>query len=130
MNGLVVLYDAHCGLCRWCRDLLAGRRQLAPLAFLPAGSPAARARYPDVDHARSLRELTVVGPGGEVWHGLDAWTMVLWALESGREWSYTVAEGPGRWAFRGLVRALEALRTSDLCDGACKRPPVQALGRA
>ena len=120
IGELIVLYDAHCGLCRWCRDWLRERPQLVPLRFLPAGSPAAVERFPGLDHARSLRELTAVAPGGRVFHGLKAWIMVLWALEEGREWALRFATPWGRPLLRSAVWTLEALRTSSACEGACR----------
>lgn len=120
IGELTVLYDAHCGLCRWCRDRLRERPQLVPLRFLAAGSPAARERFPGLDHRRSLSELTVVASGGRVFHGLKAWTMVLWALEEGREWSLSLATPWGRPLLRAAVWTLESLRTTRACDGACR----------
>ena len=44
---MTVLYDAGCRLCRSARRWLESRRQAVPLEFVPAGSPAARSRFPE-----------------------------------------------------------------------------------
>ena len=55
-----------------------------PLEFVAAASPEARARFPHLDPAMTLEDLTVVGDGGEVWVGAKAWVVCLWALEGKR----------------------------------------------
>lgn len=84
MQHLTVLYDANCSLCRWAREWLAAQEQLVPLQFVPAGSAEAHRRFPDLDHARTRREVTVVADGGEVYHGEKAWVACLWALPTYR----------------------------------------------
>ncbi len=79
-----MLYDDRCNLCRAARAWLERQRQLVPLEFLAASSPQARARYPFLDPAQTLEDLTVVGDGGEVWVGAKAWVVCLWALEGKR----------------------------------------------
>lgn len=78
-TGLTVLYDAACPLCSRFRDWLAVQPVLVRLDLLPAGSAQARARFPGLDHDRTLREVTVVGDDGAVWTAEHAWVMCLWA---------------------------------------------------
>jgi predicted DCC family thiol-disulfide oxidoreductase YuxK len=80
MRRLTVLYDARCSLCRRARLWLERQRQIVPLAFVAAGSQEAWQRFPGLDLARTLEELTVVGDGGEVYRGAKAWLICLWAL--------------------------------------------------
>jgi predicted DCC family thiol-disulfide oxidoreductase YuxK len=129
---LTVLYDAHCGLCRWCRDRLSGAAQLTRLRFVAAGSHDARARFPGLDHEASMASLTVVGDRGQVYRGLKAWTMVLWALEDGREWAIWFTTPLGRPVLRMGVALVEALRITTACDGACSAgrghaPPAERV---
>ena len=84
MKRLTVLYDASCGLCRRARAWLAAQPALVPLEFLPAGGEAARARYPNLDHERTLREMTAISDDGRLWRGDGAWIMCLWALQDHR----------------------------------------------
>ena len=81
LRRVIVLYDAHCNLCRAARSWLERQPQLVPLEFLPAGSDEAQARYPFLDPAMTLEDLTVLGDGGEIWIGAKAWVVCLWALE-------------------------------------------------
>jgi len=53
-----VLFDEGCPICRTARRWLAGRAQLVPLRFVPAGSAEARERFPGLDHAATLRDPT------------------------------------------------------------------------
>ena len=84
LERVTVLYDARCNLCRTARAWLERQPQLVPLEFLAAGSPDAAARYPYLDPAMTLEDLTVVGDGGEVWVGAKAWVVCLWALDGKR----------------------------------------------
>jgi predicted DCC family thiol-disulfide oxidoreductase YuxK len=93
-DELTVLYDDRCRLCRRASRWLAGRDQLVPLRFVPAGSTGARRRFPALDHEATLRDLTVVSSVGEVWTGDAAWLTCLWALRSYRGLAHRLA-GPG-----------------------------------
>ena len=84
VQRVTVLYDARCNLCRTARAWLERQPQLVPLEFLAAGSADAVRRYPYLDPAMTLEDLTVVGDGGEVWVGAKAWVVCLWALEGKR----------------------------------------------
>jgi len=129
---LTVLYDAGCPLCCRFREWLAGQALLVPLELVPAGSTVARARYPRLDHASTLSEVTVVGDDGSIWTKENAWVMCLWATASYRG----LAERLARPAWLPLARAAAytaagvrtLTRTSkgddyiDACDGPC--PPL------
>jgi predicted DCC family thiol-disulfide oxidoreductase YuxK len=110
VNALTVLYDAGCPVCRAARRWLAGRAQLVPLAFVPAGSAEARRRFPGLDHAATLREITVVADTGEVYVGDGAWLACLWALESHRDLAYRLGQPHLLPLARGVVRAASAVR--------------------
>ncbi|HWH27423.1 MAG TPA: DUF393 domain-containing protein [Mycobacteriales bacterium] len=81
VRRVTVLYDASCNLCRTARGWLERQPQAVPIEFVAATSPEARHRYPFLDPAMTLEDLTVVGDGGEVWVGAKAWVVCLWALE-------------------------------------------------
>jgi predicted DCC family thiol-disulfide oxidoreductase YuxK len=85
VQTLTVLFDPACALCQRARHWLAAQPQYVRLEFIPAGSELARSRFPDLDPASTLRELTVIGDGGEVYRGAKAWLMTLWALREHRE---------------------------------------------
>lgn len=91
VRRLTVLFDANCGFCRWVRNWLTGQAQLVPLDFLPAGSAEARHAFPYLDHPRTLRDLTVVGDGGQVYEGTPAWIVILWALRRYRRLALRLA---------------------------------------
>lgn len=96
-HHLTVLYDADCPLCVHIRHWLLGQRWLVPLRLIPAGSHEAQRRYPQLDHAATLREITVIGDAGQVWTGTDAFIVCLWALVEHRpkaNWLATPAGGP------------------------------------
>ena len=91
MKRLYVLYDAECAFCRRCRVWLAQQPAFVPLVFLPLQSPELACRFPGIERLSPAQELLVISDEGEVWHGAQAWIMVLWALREFREWSQRLA---------------------------------------
>ena len=87
METLTVLYDARCELCRRVRAWLEVQPAYVRLEFVAAGSGEARRRFPGLDHAASLEELTVVSDAGDVYAGAHGWLMCLWALRDYRAWA-------------------------------------------
>jgi predicted DCC family thiol-disulfide oxidoreductase YuxK len=136
VRHLTVLYDADCRLCRAARRWLESRDQLVPLEFVPAGSAAARERFPGLDHAATLRDLIVVADSGAVYAGDAGWLACLWALEGYRESAAMLASPALLPVARRVVAAAAAIRARDRArygypdaeydtdcgDGACARP--------
>ncbi|WP_248580158.1 DCC1-like thiol-disulfide oxidoreductase family protein [Nocardioides sp. InS609-2] len=102
VEGLTVLYDADCPLCTRFRGWLMTQALIVPLDLVAAGSDEARRRFPSLDHARTLEEITVVGGDGSVWTHEHAWVMCLWATR----------------AHRGLAERLSTPRWLPLARGA------------
>lgn len=84
MRTLTVLYDPTCPLCRKAADWLASQDMYVAIAFVPAGSPAARSAFPGIDHEATRNTLTVIGDGGEVYYDERGWLMCLWATRKHR----------------------------------------------
>ncbi|MCT7354642.1 DUF393 domain-containing protein [Streptomyces sp. 15-116A] len=105
VRRLTVLYDAECALCRFVRDWLGRQRQLVPLQFVPAGSEAARERFPGLGHRVTLEEITVVGDAGQVYRGAAAWIVVLWALREHRPLAHRLSTPSGARLAKGAVLA-------------------------
>jgi len=116
-TGLTVLYDAGCPLCRAARGWLAGRAQLVPLDFVPAGSAEARRRFPGLDHGATLRDVTVVADTGDVYAGDAAWLACLWALAGYRALAGTLARPGLRPLARRLVTAAATIRERTRTEG-------------
>lgn len=128
---LTVLYDDSCPLCRGFSGWLGRQPLLVPLDLVPAGSPEARRRFPDLDHARTLEEVSVVSDAGEVWEGAHAWVMCLWATAAHR----VLAEGLARPSRLPMARAAAhvaaGIRSAALprrpgregCTDSCCAPP-------
>src|SRR5258706_6602028 len=91
METLTVLYDARCELCRHVRSWLEAQSSYIRLEFVAAGSAEARQRYPDLDHAATLANLTAISDAGDVYTGAAGWLMCLWALREYRAWSLTLS---------------------------------------
>ncbi|MEU3605927.1 DCC1-like thiol-disulfide oxidoreductase family protein [Streptomyces sp. NPDC035033] len=123
VGRLTVLYDADCPLCVHLRHWLLRQRQLVPLDLVPAGSQRARQLFPDLDHAATLREITVVGDRGQVYRASAAWIVCLWALAEHRPRAHWLATPAGQPFARAAVLAAakwrEALRSSPAGDGTC-----------
>jgi predicted DCC family thiol-disulfide oxidoreductase YuxK len=77
---LHVLYDERCPLCRRLQRWLGSQPTLFPIEFLPADGPESRRRFPQLDHRRTTRILTVVSSDGAVYEGERAWLVCGWAL--------------------------------------------------
>ena len=87
MQQLTVLYDARCALCRRIRSWLEAQPAYVQLEFVAAGSEEARRRFPDLDPAATLADLTVVSDTGDVYTAAQGWLMCLWALRDYRTWA-------------------------------------------
>lgn len=92
ISRLTVLYDAGCAFCRGVRAWLEQEPQEVPLEFLAAGSPQALRRFPELDHAATREEITVVSDSGAVYLGERAWLICLWALHDYRGWAIRLAD--------------------------------------
>lgn len=117
VSHLTVLYDARCRLCRAARRWLARNDHLIPLRFVPAGSPEARRRFPGLDHAATLREVTVVADTGQFWMGDGAWLACLWALRAYRGLSHRLASPRMLPVARWVVSTAAGLRERQYRDG-------------
>ncbi len=102
MTGhLTVLYDANCSLCARFREWLSSQPLLVPTEFVAAGSPQAIERYPGLNHAQTLQDITVIGDDGSMWTNEYAWVMCLWVTASHR----SLAERLAQPAWLPLARA-------------------------
>jgi predicted DCC family thiol-disulfide oxidoreductase YuxK len=122
-----VLYDEGCPICRAAHRWLAGRAQLVPLEFVPAGSAEARRRFPGLDHPATLRDLTVITDGGLVYVSDGAWLACLWALADYRGMAERLSSPRLLPAARRFIAAAAAVRQStragdygDGCDDECR----------
>jgi predicted DCC family thiol-disulfide oxidoreductase YuxK len=123
--GLTVLYDADCGLCRWVREWLERRTLLVPVAFVPLGSPLARARFPQLDHDRTREEVTVVSDDGAVYRAEAAWIACLWATAEHRGLAQWLSAPRRRAGARHVVLAVASRtaardRPADCDAGECR----------
>ena len=98
---LTLLYDERCVLCRRLKAWLAQQATLVPVEFVAAGSPAARRRFPDLDHERTTTVLTVIAHDGAIYEGERAWLVCAWSLPRWQQ----AAEHFGTRARLPLVRA-------------------------
>ncbi|MFJ7490632.1 thiol-disulfide oxidoreductase DCC family protein [Streptomyces sp. NPDC097727] len=127
VERLTVLYDAQCPLCVHLHQWLMKQRQLVPLDLVPAASDEARRRFPGLDHAGTLDEITVIGDRGQIYRGTDAWIVCLWALAEHRPRSHWLTTPTGRPFARATVLAAAKYRslTATPCgdgDSACTVP--------
>lgn len=121
---LTVLYDANCPLCVHIRHWLLGQAWLVPLRLIPAGSYEAQQRYPRLDHAATLREITVIGDSGQVWTGTDAFIVCLWALVGHRPRANWLATPAGRPFARAAMYTASAWRQAVRTEGGPQAGPA------
>ena len=91
MRQLTVLYDPECGLCRRAHAWLLSQPKHIELVFIPVASEEAHERYPDLNHALTQKDVTVISDEGAVYWGAKAWLMCLWALRNYRDWSFSLS---------------------------------------
>lgn len=98
MEGMTVVYDANCPLCRRCRQWVLAQPQLVGFRFVAADEPWV------VQWLGSLvpvgDELVVVDDRGATWVGPDAFIVCLWGLERYRSLAARL-QRPGA---RGLAK--------------------------
>ncbi|MEE1793637.1 DCC1-like thiol-disulfide oxidoreductase family protein [Streptomyces sp. BE308] len=131
VTRLTVLYDAQCALCVHVRHWLLKQRRLIPLDLVPAASEEARRRFPGLDHAGTLDEITVIGDRGQIYRGTAAWIVCLWALAEHRPKAHWLTTPAGRPFARATVLAAAKYRsvTAPSCGdggGACEVPVMGA----
>jgi predicted DCC family thiol-disulfide oxidoreductase YuxK len=119
VNQLTVLFDPTCPLCRRFREWLERQLLLVPVEFVAAGSAEARRRFPTLDHARTLEEVTVVADDGAVWTRERAWVMCLWVTRSHRSLAERLARPSGLPLARAAAHAAAGLRglTRSISEG-------------
>lgn len=127
ISFFTVLYDEGCPICRTAHRWLKSRDQLVPLRFVPAGSAEARRRFPGLDHAATLRDLTVITDGGLVYVSDAAWLACLWALTDYRGMAERLSSPRLLPAARRFIATAAAVRQStraddygDGCDDRCR----------
>ena len=106
------------------------QRQLVPLDLVPAGSEEARRRFPRLDHAGTLSEITVIGDRGQIYRETSAWIVCLWALAEHRPKAHWLATPAGLPFARASVLAAAKYRsvTAAPCgpgDEACQVPDLE-----
>lgn len=109
-TGMTVLYDDGCPVCRRARRWVERQRQILPVRFVAAGTPSARRRYPAIDEASTLTDVTVITNDGAVLRDEHAWIAVLWAVARTRPTAVRLAHGRRPWWFRSVKGAAEAIR--------------------
>ncbi|MFI7340028.1 thiol-disulfide oxidoreductase DCC family protein [Streptomyces sp. NPDC050085] len=121
VRRLTVLYDAQCPLCTFVRGWLGRQRQLVPLEFVAAGSREARQRYPGIDHAATLGDITVIGDGGQLYRGGAAWVVCMWALREHRVTAHRMCTPAGMKVAKQIVLGVAKYRERQFGGGAYRR---------
>jgi predicted DCC family thiol-disulfide oxidoreductase YuxK len=114
--GLTVLYDRRCPLCRRLKVWLGSQRTLVPIEFLASASREARSRYPQLDHERTTRTLTVVATDGAVYEGERAWLACAWTLPRWQPVAEHLGNRPALLAVKVLARTVDRHRERALAS--------------
>lgn len=125
--SLTVLYDERCPLCRRLRRWLGEQPTLRSISFVAASSPEARARFPQLDHERTTRTLTVVASDGAVYESERAWLMCGWVLPSWQPVAEHFGTGIRLHLVRVATRLVDGYRHRFVSrSGDCERCSVAA----
>jgi predicted DCC family thiol-disulfide oxidoreductase YuxK len=134
-SSLTVLYDERCPLCRRLREWLGDQATLASIELIAADSHDAHVRFPDLDHRRTTRVLTVVTSEGAVYEGERAWLVCGWALPAWQPITEHFRSGIRLRVARAAARLIDGYRhhligDSEACDRcAITAPPDARLVR-
>jgi predicted DCC family thiol-disulfide oxidoreductase YuxK len=129
-RSLTALYDERCPLCRRLKAWLAEQPTLAPVSFVAAGSAAARARFPELDHERTTVVLTVVADDGAVYEGERAWLVCAWSLPGWQPVTEHLGTGLRLRLVRVAARAVDGYRHRLMArEVACDRCSVAGPAR-
>jgi predicted DCC family thiol-disulfide oxidoreductase YuxK len=79
-----LLYDGACRICTAQAHGLLRYDSEHRIALLALGSPAIRARYPQIVPVDAQRWMHIVGPDGRIWRGADAVRLALLLVPLGR----------------------------------------------
>jgi len=125
--SLTVLYDERCPLCRRLKAWLGDQITVAPIEFVAAGSQTARARFPELDHERTTRILTVVTSDGAVYEGERAWLVCGWSLPTWQPIAEHFGGGVRLKLVRFVARSIDGYRHRLIADQeGCDRCAVTA----
>lgn len=124
MKKLTVLYDVHCQMCCNIRVWFATQPAFVELEFLAFQLNETRERFPGIENMSPERQLTIIADTGEVWSGVDAWIMCLWALRKYRNWSQRLAL-PALKPFARRVCELVSNNRYNISKWFFKTPPEQ-----
>jgi predicted DCC family thiol-disulfide oxidoreductase YuxK len=124
--ALTVLYDERCPLCRRLKRWLGDQPTLTSIGFVAAGSPEARARFPDLDHRRTTHTLTVVASDGAVYEGERAWLVCGWALPSWQPVAEHLGTGVRLRLVRFATQLVDGYRHRVVGGGDCERCSIAA----
>lgn len=126
VRRLTVLHDPACPLCRHLAQWLSRQPSLVELEFVPVGSEQARLRFPGIDQTAALREITVIGDGGQVWTGHHAFVVCLWALAKYRPLAHRLSTPAGLPLARAAALAAAKYRSA---TGRTGWTPAAPFGR-
>lgn len=130
ITALTVLYDAGCPTCQRARAWIAGQVHLLPIEFVAAGSPEAHARFPGLDHRRTLADVTVVADNGAVFHKERAWLVILWALARWRGLAMHMATPLRRPFMRLVASSVDSYRLANRRHALARRSDTDWIYRA
>lgn len=80
---LTALYDGHCVICNTTRRIVRVLDWFKRVEFLDLHQPEAKARFPQIDHAKAMGEIHVIDPTGSVFAGFYGTRRMFRALPLG-----------------------------------------------
>ena len=91
---VIVLYDDHCGFCRWSADRIRRLDARGALAFAPIQGEVGVELLAAVPPELRLASMHAVTPDGRVWSGGEAVRVILAELPGGVILSRLAAANP------------------------------------
>jgi len=123
VRAMTVLYDPDCPVCRASKRWMLLHRPLIDVRFVAVNSRLAHQRFPQLDLAACVREITVVTDTGHVYRGEAAFVMCLWSLRRTRSLALQMARGHRAPILRAMVSGtgwFRAVLHHSGCDESCQ----------
>ncbi|MBI3991519.1 MAG: DUF393 domain-containing protein [Candidatus Omnitrophica bacterium] len=83
-NGVILIYDGECPLCRAARDWIEKNAIPGRIEFLPCQSEERKLRFPGINEEACLKAMQVILPDGRVFSGDKAFINVFPCLKRWR----------------------------------------------
>jgi predicted DCC family thiol-disulfide oxidoreductase YuxK len=123
VEGLTVLYDGGCSLCRASAARVQRFDTQHRIEFLDVHDPAIQKRYPQIDPEVAMRWMQAIGADGRVSSGAEAWARIGMLLPGWKMVAWILLVPGVRWIAGEIYKLIAQNRyrwnRAACSDGSC-----------